>query len=226
MSKTALYGDSEEKRAEKLSFLVYVLKRILKLLHPFIPFVTEEIYSNLPSEDESIMISEWPLHDKRFNSKAEENFVEGVKEIVKTIRNLRAEMQVAPSKKLSAVLVTKVNKYKKGASIIEKLAGLAKLTVVQDKPCDLEKVIATVTGDAEILIPMAELVDKSKEIERLTKEKESVEFEIKRSSGMLSNERFTSKAPAHLVDAERAKLAKYQEMLEKINAKLVEIENF
>ena len=226
MSKTALYGDSEKVRSEKLSFLVYVLGRILKLLHPFIPFVTEEIYSNLPTTDESIMISEWPLHDKRFNSKAEESFIEGVKEIVKSIRNLRAEMQVAPSKKMSAVLVTKVAKYKKGTSIIEKLAGLTSMKVVLEKPTELDKVITAVTGDAEILIPMAELVDKAKEIERLTKEKESVEFEIKRSSGMLANERFTSKAPVHLVEAEKAKLAKYNEMLEKINTKLVEIEKF
>ena len=226
MSKTALYGDNEEKRAQKLSFLVYVLRRILKLLHPFIPFVTEEIYGNLPKEDESIMISEWPLVDKRFNSKAEENYVEGMKEIVKSIRNLRAEMQVAPSKKMSAILVTKVSKYKKGASIVEKLAGLTKMTVVAEKPADLDKVITTVTGDCEILIPMAELVDKDKERERLSKEKDNVLSEIKRSSGMLSNEKFTAKAPQHLVDAEKAKLTKYNEMLEKINAKLKELEEF
>ena len=226
MSKTALYGDNEEKRTQKLAFLVYVLRRILKLLHPFIPFVTEEIYSYLPKEEESIMISEWPLFDKRFNSKAEVTYVEGVKEIIKSIRNLRAEMQVVPSKKLSAVLVTKVNKYKKGASVIEKLAGLTAMTVVLEKPTDLDKVVTAVTGDAEILIPMAELVDKDKEIERLTKEKENILSEIKRSNGLLSNEKFTAKAPAQLVEAEKAKLVKYNDMLDKLNAKLKELEDF
>ncbi len=225
MSKTALYGDDEEKRANKLAFLVYVLKRILKLLHPFIPFVTEEIYLNLPHEDKSIMISKWPVKDK-FHSKVEEEYVEGIKEIVKSIRNLRAETGVAPSKKLSAVIVTENAKYKKGISIIEKLSGLAGVKVASAKPEMADKVVSAVTGDAEILIPMTELVDKAKEEERLNKEKETVLSEIKRSSGMLNNERFTSKAPANLVEAEKAKLIKYTEMLEKIEAKLKDLENF
>ena len=225
MSKTALYGDDEEKRVNKLAFLVYVLKRILKLLHPFIPFVTEEIFKNLPGDEESIMISAWPVKDK-FHSVAEENYTEGLKEIVKSIRNLRAEMGVAPSKKLSAIIITQNAKYKKGVSFIEKLSGTVGVKVANEKPELTDKMISTVTGDCEILIPMTELIDKTKETERLNKEKQTVLSEIKRSSGMLNNERFISKAPANLVEAEKVKLAKYTEMLEKIEAKIKELENF
>ena len=135
-------------------------------------------------------------------------------------------MGVAPSKKLSAIIVTNNSKYKKGISFIEKLSGTIGVQVVSEKPVTTDKMIATVTGDSEILIPMTELVDKAKETERLNKEKQTVLSEIKRSSGMLNNERFISKAPANLVEAEKAKLAKYTEMLEKLDAKIKELENF
>ena len=115
MSKPALYGDNDKKRAEKLSFLVYALKRILKLLHPFIPFVTEEIYGFLPHTEDSIMISEWPQADKKYDSSKHYRCIEGVKEIIKAVRNTRAEMKVPAAKKIKLYIISEVN-YKAGVS--------------------------------------------------------------------------------------------------------------
>ena len=221
MSKPALYGDNDKKRAEKLSFLVYALKRILKLLHPFIPFVTEEIYGFLPHTEDSIMISEWPQADKKYDSSKHYRFIEGVKEIIKAVRNTRAEMKVPAAKKIKLYIISEVN-YKAGVSYIEKLTQ-STAEFIADKSVITEKSTTIVTPDAEIVIPVGDLVDKEKETQRLSKELERVEAEIQRGEKLLNNAGYLAKAPAKLVENERAKLTANKELKRKILDKISEL---
>lgn len=221
MSKGMLYSEDKKQHTHAIAMLTYVLSEILKLLHPFIPFITEEIYSKYAPKGSVLMVQDWPSYNKHKVFRKEEKNFEGLREIVVAIRNLRNEMNVAPSKKISAYIIAKDEKFMTSAvQYIKKLANVSDVTFIKDKSEVTERVSAIVTHDAELLIPMGELVDEAKEIERINKEIAQTEAEIAKTKGLLSNSGFTSKAPQNLIDKEREKLAKALEKLDKLKDKL------
>ena len=227
MVKPRLYNEEDTTKAAALFTLKKVLTISLKLLHPYMPFITEEIFCSLQDEEESIMVSEWPVFEEEFDFKAEENEVEMIKNAVRNIRNLRADMNVPPSKKASVYVVSekeKVRRVFEDSKVFFATLGYASEVHVQaDKAGIAEDAVSTVIPDAVIYMPFAELVDVEKEIARLEKEAGRLEGEIKRAKGMLSNERFVSKAPAAKVEAEKEKLEKYTAMAAQVAERLSQL---
>ena len=224
MVKPRLYNDADETKTAAIWTLKTVLIDALKLLHPYMPFITEEIFCNIQDEEESIMISSWPVYDEANNFAAEEKAIETIKEAVRNIRNLRADMNVAPSRKALVYVVSASedvkNIFNNSLGFFGTLAYASEVKVQADKAGIPEDAVSTVIPDAVIYIPFAELVDIDKEIERLKKEEGRLQGEIKRCNGMLNNERFTSKAPKAKIDEEKAKLVKYTQMLEQVTERL------
>lgn len=221
MSKPLLYSKDKKEHNHAIAMLVYTLTQILKLLHPFIPFITEEIYSKYAEKGDILMMSDWPTYNKKFSYRKEEKNFEGLRELIVAIRNTRAEMNVSPAKKLTAYVIAKdVNFMKKSAVYLEKLAGIEKVSFITDKSEVTEKITAVVTHDAEVLIPLGDLIDFAKERERIEKEIAQAEQEINKANGLLNNVGFTSKAPQKLIDNEKEKLAKALEKKEKLLEKL------
>ena len=226
MIKPRLYDMTNETRDEALYTLNEILKISLKLLHPFMPFITEEIYMNLKHNDESIMISAWPKYDKENNYKQEEEDIELIKEIIKNTRNIRANMNVAPSRKASMIFVTENSRViEEGKSFIEKLASADKIIIQKDKSGISDTAVSIAAPGMEIYIPFDELVDIDKEIERLEKELLTYQNEIKRVEKMLSNEGFVAKAPASKIEEEKAKKVKYEELLIKTEERISSLKN-
>ena len=220
MSKNALYSDNKKEHGHAIAMLVHVLSEILKLLHPFIPFITEEIYSKY-SNGRVLMVESWPAFNKKYVFRKEEASFEGLKEIVVAIRNVRNEMNVAPSKRVSAYIVAKDEKFMSSATAyLNKLAGIGDVTFIKDKSEVKGQVTAVVTHDAEILIPLGELIDTAKEIERINAEIAETEAVVKKTESLLSNSAFVAKAPQKLVDGEREKLQKAQDKLVKLKERL------
>ena len=221
MIKPRLYDMTNSTRDEALYTLNEVLRISLKMLHPFMPFITEEIYMNLKHNDESIMISEWPKYDESRNFKQEEEDIELIKEIIKNTRNIRANMNVAPSKKASMIFVTDNSRViEEGKSFIEKLASSDKIIIQKDKTGISDTAVSIAAPGMEIYIPFDELVDIAQEIERLEKELLTYQNEIKRVEKMLSNEGFIAKAPASKIEEEKAKKVKYEELLKKTEERI------
>ena len=224
MVKPRLYNDADETKTAAIWTLKTVLIDALKLLHPYMPFITEEIFYNIQDQEESIIISSWPVYDETNNLAAEEKAIETIKEAVRNIRNLRADMNVAPSRKALVYVVTASedvkNIFNNSLGFFGSLAYASEVKVQADKAGIPEDAVSTVIPDAVIYIPFAELVDIDKEIERLKKEEGRLQGEIKRCNGMLNNERFTSKAPKAKIDEEKAKLVKYTQMLEQVTERL------
>ena len=216
-SKPTLYGDDEKKKTDTASVLCYVLKNILKLLHPFIPFVTEEIYSHIPTVDDSIMVSEFPKYDSHLTYKNDKLATEKIMEIIKSIRNIRAETGAAASAKVDMFVVTEDKKaINQGSIYIRKLANVNEIKFVNSKEEIGEKTVSSILEGVEIYIPLGELVDFEKEKERLKAELVKTENEIQRAESKLSNSGFIEKAPKALIEGEKAKLAKYNEIRSKI----------
>ena len=206
--------------------LTYVLSNTMKLLHPFMPFITEEIWQHLPHEGESIMISEWPEYDEKLNFPKDVESMELILQSISAIRNRRAEMNVPPSKKAKVIIVTdKTDVFKQGTAFFEKLASASEAVVQTDKSGISDNAVNVVVPSAEVFLPLDELVDKTKELERLNAEKKKLEGEIKRVEGKLNNAGFVSKAPQKVVDEEKAKGEKYKEMLEKVLENIKSMEN-
>ena len=202
--------------------LIYVLQQILKLMHPFVPFITEEIWTEF-GFSETIMLESFPkVEDAPCFDKEYEEFEE-VKEIITKIRNVRAEMNVPPAKKFSLFILGGKN-VEDATLYVEKLANVSQITFIDKKEEAGEKVCRAVTNCAELFIPLGELVDVDKERARLNKEIAKVNGEIARSNGMLHNAGFIAKAPAALVDAEKEKLKKNEELLNKLNAQLKDLD--
>lgn len=221
MVKPRLYDMTNETRPTALVVLNKILAISLKMLHPFMPFITEEIYTKLNNNIESIMISAWPQYDESAKFEEEENDIETIKEIIKGVRNLRANMNVAPSRKASMIFVTeKKNIIEEGRSFIEKLAGADSIKIQTTKDGIPENAVSLAVPSIEIYIPFNELVDVEAELERLEKEKLTYENEIKRVDKMLSNEGFISKAPASKIEEEKNKKAKYEELLAKTEERI------
>lgn len=214
--KPLLYGDNEKLKIHALSMLSYVLETVLKLLHPFVPFVTEEIFQIL-HPDKALIVEEWPKYNKRLTYYAEAKAFEGVMNLIKAVRNIRAEMNVAPSKRVTLLIKDNEHRpfFEKTAMFIEKLAGASHVEFVKEKPTDV-KVSTAVSDSVEVYIPLGELVDTEKEIARLTKELENTEKEILRAEGMLGNQKFVANAPKALVEKERDKLEKHRQKRDKL----------
>ena len=214
--------DKENPTAQTAQYvLTYVLSNTMKLLHPFMPFITEEIWQHLPHEGESIMISRFPVYDPAADFPMDEKNMEIIMAAISAVRNRRAEMNVPPSKKSKMYIVTPMaDIFEKGTVFFEKLSSASEAIVQTDKAGIGENAVNIVVEGAEIFLPLDELVDKDKEIERLQKEKNQLEDEIKRVEGKLNNAGFVAKAPEKVVEEERAKGKKYQEMLDKVLASL------
>ena len=224
MVKPRLWDDGNKSQAAAIWTLKTVLIESLKLLHPFIPFVTEEIFCNLQDEEESIMVSAWPVSKKEWNFAEEEEAVEMMKEAVRAIRTVRTSMNVPPSKKATVYVVSedaKVREIFEHNKIFFATLGYANEVLIQsDKAGIAEDAVSAVTARATMYMPFAELVDVAKEIERLEKEEKKLEGELKRSNSMLSNERFISKAPAEKIAEEKAKLEKYEATMKQVQERL------
>ena len=225
--KPRLYDENCTTRAEAQFTLYTVLINSLKMLHPIMPFVTEEIYKELPNTEESIMITAFPEYTDEFAFEDEEAQIEMLKELIVGIRNIRNNMNVHPSKKSELIFVT--TKYndliEESKAFLEKL-GFANEIKIQDTKDGIDSnAISIIAQDLELYIPFNDLVDIAAEIERLTKEKETAQSELKRAQGMLSNEKFVSKAPEKLIEGEKEKVTKYTEMIEKIDERLNELNN-
>ncbi len=218
--KPRLYEkDGADKTAQNV--LSYVLIGSLKLLHPFMPFITEEIFSGLPTGEESIMISKWPEFDPALCYDEEEKRMHIIMDAIRSVRNIRAQMNVVPSRKAKLIIVAQDAAVFEGtASFFEKLASASETVVTESADSVDDNAVNVVVEGATIYIPLDELVDRAKEIERLEKELKTLEGEIKRVEGKLGNAGFVAKAPAHVVEEEKAKGEKYAKMLSEVKASL------
>lgn len=228
MVKPRLYNsDNAGSQNAALWTLKTVLIDALKLLHPYMPFITEEIFCTLQSEEESIMISKWPEYTESRSFAKDEKDIEIIKEAVRGIRNVRTEMNVAPSKKARVFVVSEKeeirNTFEEGKLFFASLAYASDVVIQGDKSGIADDAVSVVIANANIYIPFAELVDIKQEIERLKKEEKRLEGELERVNNMLNNERFMSKAPETKIAEEREKLAKYTQMKEQVTERLAQL---
>ena len=230
MVKPRLYQkdtDGQGSNNAALWTLKNVLIDALKLLHPYMPFITEEIFCTIQSEEESVMISKWPAFSQDRDYKEEEKAIELIKEAVRGIRNIRTQMNVAPGRKAAVFVVSDgadVRKiFEEGSLFFASLAGASEVTVQADRNGIADDAVSVVIPGATVYIPFAELVDIAQEIERLQKEEKRLNGELARVNGMLGNEKFMSKAPESKVAEERAKLEKYTQMLAQVQERLTQL---
>ena len=229
MVKPRLYNsDDAESQNAALWTLKTVLVDALKLLHPYMPFITEEIFCTIQSEEESIMISSWPEYCEDRNFPKEEKDIEIIKDAVRGIRNIRSEMNVAPSRKASVYVVSEddalLSTFTEGKLFFAYLAYANEVFMQKDKTGIAQDAVSVVIPGATLYIPFAELVDIAQEIERLQKEQKRLQGELARVNGMLSNERFISKAPEAKIAEEKEKLAKYTQMMEQVTLRLQQLQ--
>mgnify|MGYP000315176108 CR=1 FL=1 len=222
--KPRLYSDLDEDKSVAQATLIHVLKNSMKLLHPFMPFITEEIYSHIPQASESIVISRWPEYDEAMDFASKEENMEIIMEAIKGIRNIRAEMNVVPSRKSKTIIVSDReevrNAMEEGSSYIQKLAHSSEVIIKGEKKDIPEDAVSIIIEGAEIFLPLEDLIDKEKEIERLMKEKEKLDKELERVRGKLSNEKFIAKAPDKVIQEEKDKEKKYMELMDKVLERL------
>jgi len=228
MVKPRLYNtDDQESKNAALWTLKTVLLNALKLLHPYMPFITEEIFCTLQSEEESIMISSWPVYQDDWSFAKEEQDIETIKDAVRGVRNIRTEMNVAPSRKAMIYVVSEKEEVRRafieGKLFFTSLAGASEVVIQEDKNGIAEDAVSVVIHGATLYIPFAELVDIAQEIERLKKEEKRLTGELARVNGMLNNEKFMGKAPQAKIDEEKAKLEKYTQMMEQVKERLAQL---
>ncbi|MDO4265390.1 MAG: valine--tRNA ligase [Eubacteriales bacterium] len=227
MVKPRLYAENDGTKAAALWTLKTVLIGALKLLHPFMPFITEEIFTNIQDREESIMISAYPEYRADRNFEAEEKQVEAIREAVRAIRTVRTNMNVPPSRKAAVYVVsedeTVLDTFESTKKVFATLCGAGEVHCQKNKDGIEPNAVSAVVSNAALYLPLADLVDLEKEKERLKKEEARLEGELKRSNSMLSNEKFISKAPAAKIEEEKAKLAKYEEMLKKVREQLASL---
>ena len=229
MVKPRLYNsDDAASQNAALWTLKTVLIDALKLLHPYMPFITEEIFCTLQSEEESIMISSWPVYQEERSFPKEEKDIDIIKEAVRGIRNVRTGMNVAPSRKAAVYVVTADSEicrtFEEGKLFFASLAYASEVHIQEDKSGIADDAVSVVIPNANLYIPFAELVDIAQEIERLQKEAKRLTGELARSRGMLNNERFLSKAPQDKIEEERSKLAKYEQMMVQVQERLNQLQ--
>ena len=220
LTKTRLNGTDEDAKLTAQNVLCYVLVTLLKLLHPFMPFITEEIYQALPKCDgaeDILMTAQWPEYTEALSFPAEESAMEAVMDLIRAIRARRAEMNVPPSKKAELMIVTdQAGPYQQGLHFIQRLAYASNVTFPETAPADVTGLVSVVTHDATAYLPLSELVDLAAERERIAKELEKAKNGLRITEGKLANEKFVAHAPENVVNAEREKVAKYQELIAKL----------
>ena len=214
LTKARLYGENEKSKLAAQKVLVYVLDQFLRLLHPFMPFITEEIWQAIPHEGKFLMLADWPKYDESLNFGAEAAHMESVMNAIRSIRNRRAEMNVPPSKKSTLYVVSdKGEIFQQGEGFICRLAYADKVIICENDPEGHENMVCVVTNDAKLYIPLEELIDFEKELARLEKEKANCLKQIAMFEGKLSNEAFVSRAPEKVVAEQREKLEKNRALL-------------
>ena len=220
LTKTRLNGTDEDAKLTAQNVLCYVLVTLLKLLHPFMPFITEEIYQALPKCDgaeDILMTAQWPEYTEALSFPAEESAMEAVMDLIRAIRARRAGMNVPPSKKAELMIVTdQAEPYQQGLHFIQRLAYASNVTFPETAPADVTGLVSVVTHDATAYLPLSELVDLAAERERIAKELEKAKNGLRITEGKLANEKFVAHAPENVVNAEREKVAKYQELIAKL----------
>ena len=228
MVKPRLYNEDDTTKAAAVWTLRTVLIQALKLLHPFMPFLTEEIFCNLQEEEETIMVSQWPLNRAEWNYSAEETSTQTIKEAVRAIRGVRTAMNVPPSKKATVYVVSEdqglLGIFEHSKSFFATLGYAGEVMLQMDKTGIAEDAVSAVIPGAVIYMPFADLVDIDKEIERLQGEEKRLAGELARSNGMLNNEKFVSRAPEAKIAEEKAKLQKYTQMMEQVKARLAQLQ--
>ena len=226
--KPVLYSDNAEEKTNTVKVLLYVLENILKLLHPFMPYITEEIWQALPNREAALIVSKWPEYKEELVFEKEEKATEYIENAIREIRNARSEMNIENSKKSNTLVYTKDQEIKE---IFEETKGLLlnlsysnSVEITDDEGRKNSENIAIVLDRAEIQLPLKELVDFEKELKRLQKDKKDAEAELKRAKGKLSNQGFVSKAPAKLIEEEKEKVTKYEEILKTVEEQIAKVE--
>ena len=228
MAKQGLYAEEGDVKSTTQEVLLYVLTGMLKLLHPYMPFITEEVYGYLPGVEGMLITAEWPKCRPEYDFPAEAAQMEGIMDVIRAVRNLRAEMNVAPGRK--ATLILKPHEGWKEALLaaegyFKRLAGASSVEMISAETSNPEKSASAVAEPCELFMPLGELVDVEKELKRLEKDLKGVEGEIARASGKLNNPGFVAKAPAQLIEAEKEKLSTNQGLMEKLKARIAEMES-
>ena len=226
LAKSRLNGEDEAAKKAVQGVLLYVLEGLLKLLHPFMPFLTEQVYKALPGSEGCLMLKLWPEVKDELDFPMDEKQMNGVIEMIRVIRNLRTEMNVAPSKRTRMMFVANegwADTLTASDMYFRRLAGASETVVIAESELGNEKTVSAVTEAATIYIPLGDLVDFDKEIARLQKEIDNLTKEIARAEGKLNNQGFVAKAPAALVEQEKAKLALNQQKLEQVEKRLAEL---
>ena len=214
LTKARLYSDDADRKQTAIQVLVYVLDQVLRLLHPFMPFITEQIWQSIPHEGDALIVAQWPLYNETLAFKAEEDQMESVMNAIRVIRNRRTEMNVPPSKKAALyVLTSKPQVFTEGEGFIQRLAYADQVTILDKEPTNLDGMVTCTTADAKLYIPMGQLVDVAKELERIEKELEKARNNLKSLEAKLSNENFVARAPEAVVAAERQKAQKAKDLI-------------
>ena len=214
LTKARLYSEDEAQKQTAIQVLVYVLDQVLRLLHPFMPFITEEIWQSLPHNEDALMIAAWPEFSNALSYKAEESLMESVMNAIRAIRNRRAEMNVPPSKKAALFVVTsKPHVFAEGEGFIQRLAYADSVTILDAEPENIDGMVCCTTADAKLYIPMGQLVDVAKELDRIAKELEKARKNLASLESKLSNENFVSRAPEAVVAAEKEKAEKAKALI-------------
>ena len=221
LTKARLYAEDEGRKQTALSVLTYVLDQMLRLMHPFMPFITEEIWQSLPHEGEALIVAQWPEYREELNFKAEREAMESVMDAIRAIRARRAEMNVPPSKKAALFVLTgKPQIFAEGEGFIQRLAYAENVEMLTAEPENLDGMVTITTADAKLYIPMGQLVDLSKEIERISKELDKAKKFLGSLNAKLSNEKFVSRAPEAVVAAEKEKAAKTADLIAQLEESL------
>ena len=214
LTKARLYSEEADRKQTALQVLVYVLDQTLRLLHPFMPYITEEIWQSLPHEGKALIVAQWPVTSEALSFKEEEAHMESVMNAIRAIRNRRAEMNVPPSKKATLyVLTSKPQIFTEGEGFIQRLAYADRVELLESEPANLDGMVTCATADAKLFIPMGQLVDITKELERIAKELDKARKNLASIQGKLSNEKFTARAPEAVVNAEREKAKKAADLI-------------
>ena len=194
-----------------------MLDQTLRLLHPFMPFITEEIWQSIPHEGDALIVADWPVFREELQFAAEEDQMESVMNAIRAIRNRRAEMNVPPSKKAALyILTSKPQAFAEGEGFMQRLAYADQVTILDSEPENIDGMVCCTTADAKLYIPMGQLVDVAKELERIEKELEKARKNLAAIQGKLNNENFTARAPEAVVAAEREKAAKAQALIQQL----------
>ena len=217
LTKARLYSEDAEQKQTALQVLVYVLDQTLRLLHPFMPFITEQIWQSIPHEGDALIVADWPVFREDLMFKTEEAQMESVMNAIRAIRNRRADMNVPPSKKAALyILTTKPEAFAEGEGFMQRLAYADEVTMLSKEPENIDGMVCCTTADAKLYIPMGQLVDVAKELERIEKELEKAQKNLAGIMGKLNNENFTARAPEAVVAAEREKAAKAEALIQQL----------